>query len=580
MKLLWRILFSTLLLTQTPISLAQVEASLDRSQISLGETVQLSLLHHGSLAGDPDLTPLRHDFDIIGSNRGTSLQIINGSMSEQTQVQLTLAPRHAGTLSIPALLWGSDHSQPLALTVNAQRSAQGQATPSQPSAASPSSPFITETLDQSTGYVQSSILLTVHIYTDEPLYQASLDLQPTPDMLVQTLGKDQQNEETLQGIPYQVITRHYLLIPQRQGNIALPGPVLDAQVEDKTHPSSFFGNFPFASSMGAMQAVHLQGKTLTFKVLPWPLDAVGHPLLPTSNLSLQLQWQPSNQQVRSGEPLTLHIHMEATGISAASLPDLGSLLKLPAGIKVYPDPVKLDNRLDQDHALGSSDQNLALLASTPGHYEIPALHLSWWDTQQQKIRDTVWPAQSLDILASTSNVGSPSLSALPPRNPSSYNATLQPMRSRSLPSWLWPSTSAALALGWIVHLGFLRRQRNLARKASTATHHDISSITSNLQGQSEHKLFLQACQQNDAIAARQHLLAWGRCMWPSDPPSGLQNLARRLDDPQHQSWVLQLDRACFTGQTWKSDARAETLTLTAHRASDQRRPPILNELYP
>lgn len=568
MNLIWRILFMTLLLIQAQATLAQVDASLDRSQISLGETVQLTLLHKGSLSGDPDLSQLKQDFDILGTNRGTSLQIINGSMSEQTQVQITLAPRHAGSLNIPALPWGNDHSQALVLTVGAQ----GSATPSQ-STDAPSSLFITETLDQSSAYVQSSIILTVHIYTDEPLYQASLELQATPDLLVQTLGKDQQSEETRQGHPYQVITRHYLLIPQRQGNIELPGPILDAQAEDKSHPSSFFGNFPFAASMGTMQPVHLQGKTIECRVLPWPLDATGHALLPTSNLTLQAQWQPSNRHVASGEPLTLHLHLEASGITAASLPDLGSLLNLPPGIRAYPDPAKLENRLEQDHAIGSSDQNIALLATTPGHYKIPALQMTWWDTQHQQIHNTVWPAQSMDFLANSTSAPLTTLSTRPP--PTIMAATV-----RKSPMGLWPVISAALALGWMLNLWFIRRQPKIPPVSGADTTLDTTPSPNPEQAKREHQLFLLANRQDDAMAARQHLLAWGAAAWKDKPPHGLHDMAKRLTDPQHQQWVLQLDRACFTGQPWKGDALADHISLVSHHRSDKQSKPILDELYP
>ena len=155
-------------------TLAAVTASLDRTQIALGETVRLLVQNDGSTDKPPDVGPLQQDFQILGSSHGSSTQIVNGHMSSQTQFTLVLAPKREGTLRIPPLQWGAEQSAALQLTVggSANGARQGADTPA---GAAPVS--MTATLDQKQPYVQSSVILTVRLYVGAQIAQASLDFQ-------------------------------------------------------------------------------------------------------------------------------------------------------------------------------------------------------------------------------------------------------------------------------------------------------------------------------------------------------------------------------------------------------------------
>ena len=105
----------------TTLALADVQASLDASQVAVGETVQLTLERDGQTGGQPDITSLQQDFDIVGTSSSTIFQLVNGSASEKTQVVLTLAPKVSGHLTIPPLSWNGEQSQPLSLDVTGPR---------------------------------------------------------------------------------------------------------------------------------------------------------------------------------------------------------------------------------------------------------------------------------------------------------------------------------------------------------------------------------------------------------------------------------------------------------------------------
>ena len=111
------ILMSLLMSALSMTAGAAVNASLDRSRVGTGESVQLILQHDGQTDSQPDLNPLKQDFDIVGRSTGSSIQVINGKMSAQTQLRLSMIPKHNGKILIPALQWDGQSSSALTLTV-------------------------------------------------------------------------------------------------------------------------------------------------------------------------------------------------------------------------------------------------------------------------------------------------------------------------------------------------------------------------------------------------------------------------------------------------------------------------------
>ena len=77
------------------------------------------------------------------------------------------------------------------------------------------------------------------------------------------------------------------------------------------------------------------------------------------------------------------------------------------------------------------------------------------------------------------------------------------------------------------------------------------------------KAFQQACRENNAQAARRHLLDWARATWPQDPPAGLKALAERMDDGAFKPLLNQLDRACYTDGIWQGAPLLELKTLSS-----------------
>ena len=551
--------------------MAVTTASLDRTQVALGETVRLLLQTDANTDKQPDITPLLKDFDVLGGSHGSSTQIVNGHISSQMQVTLFLSPKHEGKIRLPPLSWGVEHSAALDLTVGggANAPAQGDAGPT---SAAPVS--MTVALDQKHPYLQSAVVLTLRLYVGVPLAQASLDMPGSSDVLVKQLGEDTQSTESRNGRSYQVIERKYLLIPQRSGQISLKGPTLDAQVQDSdaSDINSFFGNafgsMPLGRLMGSTRPLRLSASTIELNVQPRPASATEADWLPAQKVTLDEAWRPDNADVHVGEPLTRHLHLTALGLTGAQLPDLSKLMNVPDGIKLYPDQAKTDDIVRSGTMQGSRDQDIALIASQPGHYELPALKVAWWDTTANVQREATLPARSLDVLPATGTQAA--ATPLPAGRPLSIAPATEPARPGLLhlggttraPVSTWQWASAVLALLWLgTGLAWWRSRRAVPVAAASVAPIATPSPPAGHQPGKSVSALRQACRDNDPHAARQHLLNWAADYWPHSPPRGLQAVASRLADAQLAEALQQLDRACYTEIAWKGESLMQAFVV-------------------
>lgn len=579
-------------------ALANISASLDTSQIAVGDTVQLTLERDGRTSGQPDLAPLQQNFDILGTSSSTSIELVNGSASEKTQVVLTLAPKVAGRLTIPALAWDGQRSQPLSLIVTGP-----DGTPQAGGASAQPAPnvFMETSVSPQQPYVQAAVQLTVRLFTAETLYHADLDLPESGDVVAKRVGSDENSQAERNGRTYQVVTRRYLLFPLHSGKLSLPGPVLDAELaisqrrrQYATDP--FGGGFFYGPFFRTIRPVRLRANPIALTVRARPANAVASYWLPARDVMLSAAWDPAKLTARAGDPITLDLTLHATGLTAAQLPDLSSLLSLPPGLKAYPDQPTLDDAMQAGALVGSRDQTIALIASTPGHYTIPTLTVSWWDTQTNQPRVATLAGRTLTILpapaSAPATAAAPPATATAPPAPAAARPATQvatqhhPARAASRPSepartpsqWEW--VSIALAVVWLATLGgWLWSRRSRAARV-TASPPRQPGPAAPIDPSKERAAFRAACEANDAHAARAHLLAWATALWDA-PPAGVNAIAAKIGDSAVAELLRDLDRACYAGGVWQGRPLAAALTeLPSPAGKSARERAGLAPLYP
>jgi hypothetical protein len=539
---------------------AAVRATLDTNTVALGETVQLRLDCDDQPSGNPDLAPLRADFDVVSASSSRTIQITNGSVAAHVQTTVMLAPKHAGQLTIPAISWSGETTAPLTLTVS-------PASPGSPDtaagAAAARKVFIETSVDTPEPYLQQAVHVTVRLYMSETLYKAGMDFPPSNDALIEQIQTDTNHTVQRNGRDYEVIERQYLLFPQRSGTLSLPGPVLTGQIAVRVRNNQF-SNDPFADLFGAgagmmagTKPIRVEGDPIVLNVRPRPAAAGDGPWVPARNVTLTADWHPDTNQLHVGDPVSLSLHLQAEGLIATQLPDLSKLLNVPAGLKAYPDAPKLKSEPHADTVSATRDQTIALIADQAGDYTVPDLRLSWWDTRTNELREATIPGRRFKVLPAPGAAPAPARSAAdqaavatpPPATTSRVTAEGAPV-SRTL--LLWIGVSVALALLWIATmLAWWRTRRRRAVPPPPVAVRAEGTASPPRNAAQARVQFQQACARDDAQAARRSLLAWVAAAWPEESVAGLDALARRLHDEAITARLQELDRACYAGGPWQ-----------------------------
>ena len=245
---------------------ATLQASVDRTRVNTGETVELTLeSDDATLFGKPDMSALDADFEVRDTRQLNSLTTLEGNVHATTRWLITLMPRHSGSIEIPPLQLGELISQPIALQV-VEASAQSQEQKLAPV-------FMEASLDQDTVYVQAQAVLTVRIYHSVSLFDDS-NLTPlqVPDARIEKLGETRTYEKQINGIRHGVIEMRYALYPQHSGDMTIPAQEFSAtMVQDIPETQAAATSQPtVATSPKPGKLMRVMSDPLPLKVKPQP----------------------------------------------------------------------------------------------------------------------------------------------------------------------------------------------------------------------------------------------------------------------------------------------------------------------
>ena len=436
------ILLAVLLLW--PVSLlAATRAWLEQPQVTLGQAVTLNV-ETDAVSATPDLTPLMRDFEVEGQSDSRSVRMVNGRMSASTTFSLTLRPRRAGTLTIPALQVGNERTAPLTLEVSATATA---------GAASNGLVFVETEVDDPNPYVQQSVGVTVRLYYATPLVSGQLDLDPPDGALLQRVGEIVQSSREIDGRRYSTAERRFLLVPERSGALIVPGARFEGRGAGGWMDDLLGGN---------SRQVNITGAPRTLQVRPQPAGAP-QPWLPVRDLRMRYTAVP--QQLRTGEAGTLTIETTVVGATQAQLPELPTP-SIP-GAQVFAEPPQFEERFVGGTPQVTLTRRYSVVPSQAGRLVVPGTAMAWWDVRAGAARRATLPDLTLPVVVGT---GSPP--SVPVAGAARGAATLPAgpdddillEGERGVPSHLWPWLAAGFAVLWLITLLWA-----LTRRAGTSS---------------------------------------------------------------------------------------------------------------
>ncbi len=540
--MLWFAMLGLMLLFTPPSQASTIRVTPDRDPVRMNETFNVVFSSEDSVDGDPDFSPLAEDFEIIGQNQGSQVSFVNGKMSKKQEWTLTLSPKRTGSIQIPAIAFGSDHSQPTHVNVLDSGAAPSSQTPG--GAADDEGIKLEVEATPKNPYVQAQVMLTVRVLFRINVVGADLSEPLVQDALVENLG-DGHYDTTRNGYDYKVLERKIAVFPQKSGLLTIDPMRLTAQVE-------VGGRSFFSRSTRAMQ---VKSDAINLQVRPIPASFTGKHWLPAMDLKLEQSWSQNPPQAKVGEPMTRTLTVSAKGITKGLLPELGADIHLDPSIKQYPDQPALNEEKSISTGISSTRQEkTALIPSKSGKFNMPAVEVPWWNIKTDRTEIARIPEFTLDVEASSeaTNPSTPTSSVpheLTDSSPAKSVDVSVPVKfSSSIWFWLalffgfgWLSTGLAW---WGVHHRTMDSSLSVSR-----TKPDLGADISLAR-----KALRTACTQNEPTAARAALLQWAGLYWPERKPATLAEIAS-LGGEQLASEIGNINRVLYShaDERWDGD---------------------------
>ena len=339
------------LLANGMVHAASFTARLDKSAVTLGEPVSLTLEAKGLSLDELDITPITSHFDVAARtlSRGTDTETL----------VLTLYPRGSGVLRVPSLQVNVLRTAVLTLNV-----ADGSETISRVSASwslTPAAPFVNQ-----------PTRLTLSICDDGSLQWQRPDLPTATGRLLRTLGEEEG--EGRRGEELCTLHQfHWSLIATQSGPTSLGIPMIDA--------NRFGRRLRFPGPMVEFQA----------RALPTWLPNAAPPVQP----QIQADSLPSRWSVN--RPLSWRL--QVTG--GYSVEDLKTLLELQLHespeLGLYPPVIEAVVLDDRTSPLLRYDVTLYFQPRQSGELTLPVVRLPWYDATQGQLASIDIQAQSLTV---------------------------------------------------------------------------------------------------------------------------------------------------------------------------------------
>ena len=578
-------LLALLLLLAAGSGTAAVRANLDRDTVYADDIFTLVIESDGQSSGQPDLTPLEKDFEVLGTSTSTQVSIFNGRRSDKTRWHVQLQPRHHGQLQIPPIEIGGQRTNAITLEVSEA--------PQQPATQAGQHVFIES--EVGTGdkpvYVQQQIPYTVRLYYDGRLQGGELSAPEPENTVVERLGKEKSYNTVRNGREYYVIERNYVISAEKSGDLSIPPAHFRGRIalpqEQRTRRSrspmdEFFANSPFGNDPFASPSkpVNVRSHAINMTIKPRPAAAT-QPWLPAEAIKLGDSWTENPPQFKVGEPVSRTITIQAKGLSGSQIPKLN--IAAPANARVYPEAPTQENRTNGKTIYGIRTRTLTYIPSAQGTLEIAPLTLKWWDTFNDKPASTTLPAWQFNVQPGSPGAANEAQTTSPQpatqaaaktgdNNESAIHETVQDNRH-----WLITGGGILLAFALLLAILVARRAKRQQRTRMSATEqHNLPNRKSTLRE------LEKACANNNPHAAAEALLKLGQAHWPDDPPRSLSALAARIETGQTP--LRELDRSLYAADdsNWNGATLWDVFRhgLQEKKAARQHHDDGLKPLYP
>ena len=525
-----------LMITGLNVYAGNLTASVDRDTLGLEETFTLVLRYDEQINATPDYELLQKDFDILNTQSGTQMSIINGNMEASTEWKIALAPKRIGTLLIPSFTIDGAISDAIPITVEGKSRTQKN---------NDSQVNVEIETNKDSAYVQEQIIVTLRLYTTVGL--SGIDLQPlqVKDALVMQLD-EKQYQTKINGRPGAVVETRYAIFPQQSGELIIPGVLYQVSLDSGQRDlwDRFYGN-----SQSNILRLRTEEQRLTINPAP---AAYSQNWLPATKVELVEHWSASIDSLKVGEPITRTITIKADGLTAGQI----APLQLPNvdGLTFYSDQAQTDDQKNAQGMIGSRIETIAIVPTKAGRFTLPETTVSWWDTNKQTQQTATLPAVTLNVgsgAMSPNNMAPPvdtqaedeQTNSIPLNTDLSSIAAENPVVTTKTPAWLYASNLITLLAALFFAWRFWTAKRELTQRQDNKQHLLTREHESEAAAWADVK---RALGDKNLALLRKAIISWSQIYWNDKTLTSLHGVALRAKTQPLTDVLQQLDSAIFS----------------------------------
>ncbi len=388
------------------------------SHVSVGEQFRLTYTVNTQNATDFRAGDIPGELEVlIGPNRSmqSSYQMINGHTSSSSSITYTyiVSATKNGTFTIPpahVVVGGktiASNTLNIKVSGSPQASSGSSGSPRQHrqdeqgeirdagSQISGSDLFIKVSANKKRVYEQEPILLTYKVYTLVGLTSLRGDMPDLKSFYTQEVSLPTQKSfsiETFNGRPYRTTTwSQYVMFPQMTGKLQIPSITFEGIVVQQNRNIDPFEAF-FNGGSGYIEVKKkIVAPGIDIEVVPLPerpagfSGGVGH-----FTVSASL----NKTETKANDPVSVRITVSGTGnLKLVKQPQI----ELPKDFDKYEPKVTDKTKLTTAGIEGSMIYDILIVPRHQGHYDIPPVSLTYFDTSSKTYKTVTSEPLMLDV---------------------------------------------------------------------------------------------------------------------------------------------------------------------------------------
>ncbi len=559
-----KILFSSLLLLIAGNVFATVPASVDRSQVTLGQSFTLTINLPDS-NDTPNLDVLKSNFEIYGTSTSSQTNIINGKVNSQNTLTVNLIPKNPGKQLIPAIKVGNDATAPINIEVSEGDSNNKVAD------AKDSAVYLEASVGKQSLYVGVPFLYTVKLYFNVSLSNLSMEPLNIDGAQIEAQGKPIQYQSNENGKTYQVVEQRFMVTPNKSGKLTIPPAKIRGAIADNGNNSFFpmMANKPF---MANSKPVNLEVKAV-------PANIAINQWFPAKNVKATDSWSISSDSLKVGEPLTHTVSLEALGVPATSIPELE--INNPAGVNAYPDKAQSSTNSNNGELTGTKTFKIAYIPTKAGTLSFPAITIKWWDITADTLKTVTIPAKTYTVSADATTPANQNLSASSIASVNNTGNSEKAVTKIKPENPLWKYLTFLFAGLWLITLGFMvkiSRKRKISNPQQSST--DISVADFANTNSVNTTTLKEACNSKNISATCNALINWAQAF--SDKKIyTISDINSVIYDENLANLIQKLNSATYNDEKFDNfDSIPELIKSIESRIKKPVNKNVLKDLYP